>query len=330
MNLIMFGTREDEKDAAMVWSKKSGVNVETTTDILTMDTLEKVRGNDGVLIQQTGKLDEELYPALAEMGIKQLATRSAGYDMFDLKAAQENGLTITNVPAYSPNAIAEFAVTASLNMIRHLDLIKKNVENHNFSWNKAILSREVRSMKIGIVGTGRIGRITGELFAGFGAEIIGFDLYQNDEARKFLTYKDTLEELVQEADLISIHMPATEDNYHLFNKELFAQMKDGAYLINTARGTIVDTEDLLEALENGKLAGAVLDTYEYEHPFVNKDLKGAEIDDDIFNALMAREDIFYTPHIAFYTETAVENLVEGSLNATYDIVTTGKSDFQVQ
>ncbi len=116
MNLIMFGTREDERDAAMVWSKKTGVTVESVKEILTMDTLDKVKGKDGVLIQQTGKLDEKLYPALAEMGIKQLATRSAGYDMFDLNLAKENGLMITNVPAYSPNAIAEFAVTASLSM----------------------------------------------------------------------------------------------------------------------------------------------------------------------------------------------------------------------
>ncbi|WP_414838558.1 D-2-hydroxyacid dehydrogenase [Carnobacterium sp. TMP28] len=329
MNLIMFGTREDERDAARVWSEKIGVDVETVTEILTMDTLDKVKGKDGILIQQTGKLDERIYPALAEMGIKQLATRSAGYDMFDLTLAKENGLAITNVPAYSPNAIAEFAVTASLNMIRHMDLIKKNVENHNFSWNKAILSREVRSMKIGIVGTGRIGRITGELFAGFGAEILGFDLYPNDEARKFMRYTDTLEELVREVDLISIHMPATDDNFHLFNKELFAQMKEGSFLINTARGSIVKTDDLLEALESNKLAGAALDTYEKEHSFVNKDLKGAAIDDEVFNALMAREDIFYTPHIAFYTETAVENLVEGSLDATREILTTGKSTFEV-
>lgn len=330
MNLIMFGTREDERDAAMVWSEKTGVHVESVSEILTMDTLDKVKGKDGVLIQQTGKLDEKLYPALAEMGIKQLATRSAGYDMFDLKLAKENGLLITNVPAYSPNAIAEFAVTASLSMIRHMDLIRKNVEKHDFSWTKSILSREVRSMKIGIVGTGRIGRITGELFAGFGAEILGFDLYPNDEARKTMRYTDTLEELVKEVDLISIHMPATDDNFHLFNKELFAQMKDGAFLVNTARGTIVKTEDLLEALESNKLAGAVLDTYENEHSFVNKDLKGAPIQDDVFNALMARDDVFYTPHIAFYTETAVLNLVEGSLDATSDIITTGKSAFEVK
>lgn len=325
----MFGTREDEKDAALVWAEKTGVNVETTTKILTMETVDKVKGKDGVLIQQTAKLDKALYPVLSEMGIKQLATRSAGFDMFDLELAKKNGLVITNVPAYSPNAIAEFAVTASLNMIRHMDLIKRKVAQHDFSWNKQILSREVRSMTIGIVGTGRIGRMTGELFASFGAEVIGFDLYKNDEARKFLTYKDTIEELVEEADLISIHMPATDDNYHLFNKELFSKMKQDSYLVNTARGTIVNTEDLLAALDSGKLAGAALDTYEHEHPFVNKDLKGVSIDDASFNKLMERNDVFYTPHIAFYTETAVENLVEGSLNAVRDVLTKGASDFEV-
>ena len=329
MNLIMFGTREDERDAALVWAERTNVNVETTTEILTMETLDKVKGKDGILIQQTAKLDPALYPALSKMGIKQLATRSAGFDMFDLGLAKDNSLTITNVPAYSPNAIAEFAVTASLNMIRHMDLIRRNTEKHDFSWNKQILSREVRSMTIGIVGTGRIGRITGELFAGFGAKVIGFDLYQNDEARKFLTYKETIEELVEEADLISIHMPATDDNYHLFNKDLFDKMKDNAYLVNTARGSIVNTEDLLAALESGKLAGAALDTYEHEHPFVNKDLKGASIEDDVFNELMKRNDIFYTPHIAFYTDIAVMNLVEGGLDAALSILKTGTCETRV-
>ncbi|MER1955691.1 MAG: D-2-hydroxyacid dehydrogenase, partial [Desemzia incerta] len=299
-------------------------------EILSMATLDKVKGKDGVVIQQTAPLQKELYPALAELGIKQLATRSAGYDMFDLALAEENNLLITNVPAYSPNAIAEFAVAAALNIVRHIDLIQKNARNNDFRWNKAILSKEVRSMKIGIVGTGRIGRIAGQIFAGFGAEVIGFDLYPNEEARKFMTYKETLEELVQEADLISIHMPATAENNHLFNKGLFNQMQDGTYLVNTARGTIVKTDDLIQALDSGKLAAAALDTYENEHAFVAKDLRGQELDDDILKTLISREDVLFTPHIAFYTETAVQNLVEGALQATYDIVKTGSSDFQVK
>ena len=199
----------------------------------------------------------------------------------------------------------------------------------DFRWAKDMISREIRSMTVGIIGTGRIGRITAQILKGFGAEIIAYDLYQNDDAKEFLTYKDSVEEVVKEADLISIHMPATKDNHHLFNDDLFSLMKDGSFLVNTARGMIVDTAALLRALDSGKLAGAALDTYENEMPYVTKDFTDKEIEDAIFKELVNREDVIFTPHIAFYTDTAVENLVAGGLNAVYDVVTTNDSPNRV-
>ncbi|CAM3218083.1 D-2-hydroxyacid dehydrogenase [Vagococcus fessus] len=329
MKLLMMGAREDERIFAEKWAKENKIDLEITNDFLSPDTLHLVEGKDGIALQQTMGLPKEMYQQLADLGIKQIATRSAGYDMYDLEAATEAGLIVTNVPEYSPNAIAEFAVTSALATVRQLNKIQANMAKQDFRWAKDMISREIRSMTVGIIGTGRIGRITAQILKGFGAEIIAYDLYQNDDAKEFLTYKDSVEEVVKEADLISIHMPATKDNYHLFNDDLFNLMKDGSFLVNTARGMIVDTAALLRALDSGKLAGAALDTYENEMPYVTKDFTDKEIEDEIFKELVNREDVIFTPHIAFYTDTAVENLVAGGLNAVYDVVTTDDSQNRV-
>ena len=329
MKLLMMGAREDERIFAEKWAKENKIDLEITNDFLSPDTLHLVEGKDGIALQQTMGLPKEMYQQLADLGIKQIATRSAGYDMYDLEAATEAGLIVTNVPEYSPNAIAEFAVTSALATVRQLNKIQANMAKQDFRWAKDMISREIRSMTVGIIGTGRIGRITAQILKGFGAEIIAYDLYQNDDAKEFLTYKDSVEEVVKEADLISIHMPATKDNHHLFNDDLFSLMKDGSFLVNTARGMIVDTAALLRALDSGKLAGAALDTYENEMPYVTKDFTDKEIEDAIFKELVNREDVIFTPHIAFYTDTAVENLVAGGLNAVYDVVTTDDSQNRV-
>ena len=329
MKLLMMGAREDERVFAEKWAKENKIDLEITNDFLSPDTLHLVEGKDGIALQQTMGLPKEMYQQLADLGIKQIATRSAGYDMYDLEAATEAGLIVTNVPEYSPNAIAEFAVTSALATVRQLNKIQANMAKQDFRWAKDMISREIRSMTVGIIGTGRIGRITAQILKGFGAEIIAYDLYQNDDAKEFLTYKDSVEEVVKEADLISIHMPATKDNHHLFNDDLFNLMKDGSFLVNTARGMIVDTAALLRALDSGKLAGAALDTYENEMPYVTKDFTDKEIEDEIFKELVNREDVIFTPHIAFYTDTAVENLVAGGLNAVYDVVTTNDSSNRV-
>ncbi|MBE9389124.1 D-2-hydroxyacid dehydrogenase [Vagococcus salmoninarum] len=329
MKLLMMGARDDERIFAEKWAQENNVELEITSDFLNAETLHLVAGKDGLALQQTMALPIEMYQQLADLGIKQIATRSAGYDMYDLEAATAAGLIITNVPEYSPNAIAEFAVTSALASVRQLNKIQNNMAKQDYRWAKDMISPELRSMTIGIIGTGRIGRITAQILKGFGANIIAYDLYQNEEAKTFLTYKASVEDVVKEADLISIHMPATKDNHHLFNDQLFSLMKDGSYLVNTARGVIVDTAALIRALDSGKLAGAALDTYENEMPYVTKDFVGKEVTDPIFKELVAREDVIFTPHIAFYTHTAVENLVAGGLNAVYDVITTNDSPNRV-
>jgi D-lactate dehydrogenase len=178
-------------------------------------------------------------------------------------------------------------------------------------------------LTIGILGTGRIGRVTAEIFKGFGAKIIGFDVFKSPEAENILDYVEDFDQFLAQSDLISIHMPLTKENHHLFNDDTFAKMKPGSILINAARGGILDTEALIKALDSGQLSACALDTYENEMPYVTKDWSDKEIEDKILLELINREDVLYTPHIAFYTETSVENLVFGALDACLSVLTTG-------
>ncbi|MUV37665.1 D-lactate dehydrogenase [Lentibacillus sp. JNUCC-1] len=324
--IIMFGVREDEKDAALNWAEANAVDLTLTDELLTMDNVDRVKGFDGLSIQQTIKVDNQIYPRLQTFGIKQIAQRSAGFDMYDLDEARKNDIIISNVPSYSPNSIAEYAVTAALQLVRKTDLIQQRVAAQDFRWQKSIMAKEIKSLQVAIIGTGRIGQITAQIFKGFGAKIVGFDLYPNEQAKQHLEYKDTIEEAVENADIVSIHMPATKDNYHLFDEALFAHFKDGAVFINTARGTVVDTQALLTAIDSGKLAGAALDTYENETSYFPKDFRGQTITDQVMLELISRRDVILTPHIAFYTNIAVQNLVEGGLDATLSVIQTGTCD----
>ena len=249
--------------------------------------------------------------------------------MYNLEKASENNIIISNVPSYSPNSIAEFAVTSALQLVRKTHLIEQKVMEKDFRWQVPIMAKEVKSLEVAIIGTGRIGQIAAQVFNAFGSKVVGFDLYQNEQAKQHLEYKDTIEEVIANADIVSIHMPATEDNYHLFNKELFNQFKDGAVLVNTARGSIVDTKALLQALDSGKISGAALDTYENESAYFPKDFRETEISDPILKELMMHPDVILTPHIAFYTDIAVKNLVEGGLGAALSVINTGTCETRV-
>ncbi|MBS4461477.1 D-2-hydroxyacid dehydrogenase [Aerococcaceae bacterium zg-B36] len=323
VRLLMYNTREEEKSWALEWAKQNNVEVEMTADLLTMDTVEQAKGFDGISLSQVAPIDEVVYSELASYGIKQIAQRSAGVDMYNLELAQANHLIISNVPSYSPESIAEFTVSAALNLIRKVELIQARVERQDFRWTPEIRGRVLGDMTVAIIGTGRIGSIAAKFFKGFGAKVIGYDLYPNALCEDVLHYVDSIETAIVDADIVSIHMPATADNYYLFDYDLFRKFKKGAMLLNMARGSIVKTQDLLRALDEELLAGAALDTYESEAAYIPKDWSDKPIEDDTFQKVLNHPKISYTPHIAYYTDEAVKNLVEGGLNAALEVIQTG-------
>ena len=184
-------------------------------------------------------------------------------------------------------------------------------------------------MTVGVMGTGRIGRAAIQIYKGFGAKVIAYDPFHNPELEKEGIYVEK-EDLLKKADVITLHMPATDDDYHFINEKTISMMKDGAYIVNTARGSLIDTSALVEALRSGKLAGAALDTYENEASIFNHDLEGQEIEDETFKELIKLDNVVVSPHIAFYTNVAVENMVKISLNSAKEVIETGTSSTLVK
>ncbi|MBC2575105.1 D-2-hydroxyacid dehydrogenase [Peptostreptococcus canis] len=325
MRILAYHVQPYEEKAFLKWSKENNIEVVLEKGLLTLDSVEKAKGFDGVTTQQVIPVkDEEIFKKLKEYGVGQISSRTAGVDMFGLDMAKEYGIAITNVPRYSPNAIAELAVSHAMHLLRNVKRIEKAMSVGDFSWNKDLISREIRSCTVGIVGTGRIGLTAGTLFKGLGANIIGYDKFRNPDADGVLEYKDTLEELLKEADIISLHLPLVDDTYHLINKDNIKIMKDDAIVVNTGRGALVNIDDIIEALESGKLAGAGLDVLECETLYVNQKVGLEKIKGTVVEKLMGMDNVVLTGHFAFFTETAVDNLVSISLDNIKKSIETGK------
>lgn len=329
MKFIAFNVRQDEQPYFENWSRQNQIEVKLVADALTAASLKQVDGYDGVLALQTGSYPAAMFEHFKRCGVKVFAIRNVGTDNIDLAAAKANGILVTNVPAYSPNAIAEFSVTQLMQLLRNTTIFRQKIAEQDFRWAPHV-GKELRSLTVGVIGTGRIGRAAIDIYRGFGAKVIAYDLYPNPQLQAEGIYVDSYDELFAQADVITLHMPATATDRHLIGEKAFAKMKAGVYLINTARGTLIDTKALLAALKSGKVAGAALDTYENESALFNHDLRGQKIKDPLFKELMQQQNVLITPHIAFYTTTAVENMVLISLNSAKSVCEKGTADTVVK
>lgn len=325
MKILAYHVQPYEDKAFLKWSKENNIEVVIDRELLTVESIEKAKGYDGVTTQQVIPVKEEtIFKKLKEFGINQISSRTAGVDMFALDIAKENGIAITNVPRYSPNAIAELAVSHTMQLLRNMPQIREAMTQGDFTWDKRLISREIRSCTVGIVGTGKIGLTAGTLFKGLGAKIIGYDKFQNPEANGVLEYKNSLEDLLKEADIVSLHLPLMEGTHHLINKDNIKLMKDNAILINTGRGGLVEIDDVVAALESGKLAGAGLDVLECETLYVNQKIDLAKLKGTVVEKLMGMNNVVLTGHYAFFTETAVDNMVSTALDNIKNSIETGK------
>lgn len=329
-SIKLFGVREEDIPFINEWSEKNQVLVDLDSDILSLETVDRVKGFDGVSLSQQIELDETVYKKLHDYGIKQIAQRSAGFDSYNLELAKQYELVITNVPSYSPNSIAEYTVSQALNLIRNFNDIQNKTATYDFRWQPSILSRSIKDLKVAVIGTGRIGSIVGKIFAeGFGSEVVAYDIEPQISCEAYLTYQESMSEAIKDADIVTVHIPATKDNTYLFNETVFTEMKTGAVFINCARGTIVDTKALIDALNSGKLKGAALDTYEGEKGLFPSEQRNTQLDDAVLVELIERQDVILSPHIAFYTDAAVKNLIVDALDATLEVIYTGDSKLRV-
>ncbi|QBE60375.1 D-2-hydroxyacid dehydrogenase [Limosilactobacillus fermentum] len=306
--IYAYGIRKDEEPYLNEWAKNhADVTVDYTAELLTPETAAQAAGADGVVVYQQLDYTAETLQALADQGVTKMSLRNVGIDNIDMAKAKELGFKITNVPVYSPNAIAEHAAIQTARILRQSKKLDEKIENGDLRWAPTI-GREVRDQVVGVVGTGHIGQVFMQIMEGFGAKVIAYDVFKDPELEK-KGYYVSLDEIYAQADVISLHVPALESTIHMINDETIAKMKDDAVLVNVSRGPLVDTDAVIRALDSGKLFGFVMDTYEDEVGIFNEDWQGKEFPDARLNDLIHRDNVLVTPHTAFYTTHAVRNMV---------------------
>lgn len=280
------------------------------TDALGVDTAKKASGHNAVVVFAGDDVSTKVVEQLHEAGIGYIAARSAGYDNVDVARAKELGIKVANVPEYSPYAIAEHAVALILALNRKIVVADRQVREYDFTVDN-LIGFDLYQKQVGIIGTGRTGSVAAGILHGFGCNLLGYDIVENSElTEKYnLRYVD-LTTLYASSDIISLHTPLNTNTKYLINKEMLHVMKDGVMLINTARGAVIHTEDVLDALEKGKIGSLGLDVYEKERGifFYNHSLQG--VNDPILQKLMSYPNVIITPHQAFATNEALSNIAD--------------------
>ena len=315
----------DEEPFFEKYCKELGIELGYTEKDPTLETAELARGYEYISILLT-RVDAQLVEKFASMGVKVISNRLIGTDHVDGKRAKELGMTVTYAP-YRSACVADYAVMLMLMSIRRMRQIIRRNEMNDFTL-PGIQGKEMRNMTVGVLGTGKIGRTVIRDLSGFGCRLYAYDLYQNDEVKQYAQYV-SLEEIYRNCDMITLHMPLTDDNFHLLNREAFAQMKDGVVIINTARGPLIDTEALLDALESGKVGAAGLDVVENEVGLYHKDWKNTVIHNRYIPLLRGFNNVVLTSHKAYYTDQSVDDMVHHSLLGCYYAAHNMENPFEV-
>lgn len=261
----------------------------------------------------TDDLNKDVLTTLAQQKTRIIALRSAGFNNVDLAAAKNLGLTIARVPAYSPYAVAEFAVGLILALNRKIHRSYMRVREQNFSLD-GLLGFDLHGRTVGIIGTGKIGTVFAQIMRGFGCRLLAVDPFPNETCRDLGVIYVSNEELYQQSDIISLHCPLTQDSRHLISEQALAHMKTGVMLINTGRGALIDTKAIIQALKNGKLGYLGIDVYEEEENLFFQNLSDTIIQDDTFARLQTFPNVLVTGHQAFFTKEALTNIAEITLN----------------
>ena len=306
MNVIIYSTRKFEKEHLEKALATHHVRMLDTR--LTLETAGLAQGSEAVSIFVNDNASAEVLQKLKDAGVRYLALRSAGFNHVDLAAASRLGIRVARVPEYSPPAIAEHTVALMLALNRKIVRAHNRVRDLNFSLD-GLTGFDMRGKIVGIIGTGKIGRVVAAILNGFGCKLLAFDPIESDELKnKYeVTYTD-LDTLFSKADIITLHLPLTKESRYLINKEGIAQMKHGVMLINTSRGALVNTRDVIAGLKSGKIGFFGIDVYEEEGGLFFEDHSEDILQDDVIARLMTFQNVLITSHQAFLTREALEEI----------------------
>lgn len=309
MKLAFFDTKSYDIPGFDRYGIPAGVEIKYFEPNLNRDTVTLAAGFDAVCVFVNDTVDAVVVDKLHQLGVKAIVLRCAGFNNVDIKAC-EGKLRVFRVPAYSPHAVAEHAMALLLTINRRTHKAYIRTRDFNFSL-QGLAGFDFYGKTVGIVGTGKIGRVFADICKGFGMKILAYDKFPNPDAG--LDYVD-LPELFAQADIISLHCPLTEETHHLINTDTIAMMKKGVTIINTSRGALVDTEALINGIKEKKVGAACLDVYEEEGDFFYEDFSGHIVQDDKLVRLIAMPNVIVTSHQAFLTSEALDNIAATTVN----------------
>ena len=313
MKIAFFDAKPYDKPSFDRFGKERGVTFKYFETKLNEDTAELAHGFDGVCVFVNDTVNAAVIDRLSEMGVGVVALRCAGFNNVDMKHAYGK-IHVLRVPAYSPYAVAEHTMALLLTSIRRIHKAFIRTRDYNFSLS-GMTGFDLHGKTVGVIGTGRIGRVFIDICRGFGMKVLAYDKFPAEDLDNGDTVRYvSLDELFAGSDIISLHCPLTEETYHVIDEVSLEKCKRGVVLLNTSRGALVDAEALLGAIKSRKVGAACLDVYEEESDLFFEDFSGHILDDDTLARLISMPNVIVTSHQAFLTEEALSNIAETTVN----------------
>lgn len=309
MKVVAYSINPFEKEFLIRANQKKH-DITLISNALSIETVAYAEGKDAVLVFTNDDVSEKIVNKLADLGVKFIATRSKGTDHINKKAAEKRDIKLANVPTYSPQAIAEHTVALALALGRHL--ISANKHTHNFDFRLTeLIGFNFNGKTAGIIGLGEIGMATANIFRGLGCKVIGHDIQSPKNVIDIEMME--LDDLLVQSDIVSLHVPLTEQTHHIINKDAISLMKPNVMLLNTSRGGLIDTKEVLDALESGKIGYLGLDVYEFEKGLFFGDHEHDKHKDALLKKLIAYPNVLITPHQAFLTREALQEIANQTI-----------------
>lgn len=317
IKIAFFDTKEYDKKLFNDYNKKYKYEITYFETTLTTETALLTKGYDVVCIFVHDKIDEQTFKILETNGVKLVALRCSGFNNVDLE--HRGNIKIVRVPEYSPYAVAEHAVALLLNITRKLYKSYQRTKKYNFTLD-GLLGFDLHGKTVGVIGTGKIGKVFIQIMKGFGTNVIAYDLFKNENASKELEFEYvSLDELYAKSDIISLHCPLTPETENIINEQSIKKMKDGVLLINCSRGKLINTNDLIKEMETGKIGGVGLDVYEDEDEFFLRDMTDSYKRDKNLSILLSMPNLIITSHQAFFTSEALNKIANDTCQNIKDI-----------
>jgi D-lactate dehydrogenase len=313
MKTAVFSARRYDR-TMLAHANDAGHELQFFEDRLSAATAGFAAGCEAVCVFVNDTLDDQVLGMLASAGTRLVATRSTGYNHIDTAAAARHGIAVVRVTDYSPHSVAEFAVGLLLAVNRKIARASMRTREGNFEL-EGLMGVDLHGKTVGVIGTGKIGTIFARIMAGFGCTILGSDPYPNPAFEALGGRHVALDELLSASDVVSLHCPLLEDNWHIIDAGSFARCRRGGILVNTSRGGLVDTEAAIEALKTGQLGGLAIDVYEQEANLFFQDLSSTIICDDVIQRLVSFPNVIVTGHQAFFTVEAVGQIMRTTIES---------------